>query len=57
MHIPHSSIALFWIVQSQQFSILINHESNPPDGFLEYLKGPHPPPEGFLFLGGDISPP
>lgn len=57
MHILHSSIAHFVFVQTQQFGVLMNRENNPPDGFLEYLKGPHPPPEGYLFLGGDISPP
>ncbi len=57
MRFLHSSIAHFVFVHTQQFCVLITCEDNPPDSFLEYLKGPHPPPEGYLFLGGDITPP
>lgn len=55
MHMPHSSIADFIIVHLQQLALEITYESNPPDGFLEYRKGLHPPPGVSLSpFGGDI---
>ncbi|MDG1067422.1 MAG: hypothetical protein P8P40_03450 [Sulfitobacter sp.] len=53
---PHSSIAQFYIVRLQQIDLERMHESNPPDGFLEYRSGLHPPPGGSLHpFGGDIT--
>ena len=51
---PHSSIAYFFIVQLQNIRLVYKYENNPPDGFLEYQRGLHPPPEGSLLLGGGI---
>jgi hypothetical protein len=55
MHLLHSSIARFFIVQMQRKRLKLIHENNPPDGFLEYPRGLHPPPEDLLSLGGGIS--
>lgn len=55
MQMLHDSIAEFIIVHPQQLALDIWSESNPPDGFLEYRKGLHPPPGVSLSpLGGDI---
>lgn len=55
MQMLHGSIAVFIIVHLQQLALHIRGENNPPDGFLEYRKGLHPPPGVSLSpLGGDI---
>jgi len=41
-------------LQSQQFSVVIVTENDPPDGFHEYQKRFHPPPGRAFILGGDI---
>tara|TARA_R110002049_G_scaffold29790_1_gene101407 strand:- start:474 stop:914 length:441 start_codon:yes stop_codon:yes gene_type:complete len=55
MRLLHSSIARFFIVHMQRNGLNLIHENNPPDGFLEYRRGLHPPPEDLFYLGGGIS--
>ncbi len=50
MQMLHGSIAEFIIVQAQKDSLYMRSENNPPDGFLDYRRGLHPPPEGPLLL-------
>tara|TARA_R100001369_G_scaffold47977_2_gene74461 strand:- start:385 stop:672 length:288 start_codon:yes stop_codon:yes gene_type:complete len=38
----------------QRSGLKLIHENNPPDGFLEYRRGLHPPPEDLFSLGGGI---
>jgi hypothetical protein len=48
MQLLHSGIAFLIIVHPQKIGILRYYENNPPDGFLEYQRDPHSPPEGSL---------
>jgi len=51
----HGGIALIFIVEAQKLTLEEINENNPPDGFLEYRKGLHPPPGVPLSpLGDDI---
>jgi hypothetical protein len=52
----HSRNAEKCLVQLQKLLLSLDHENNPPDGFLEYRKCLHPPPGGaFIFRRRHLS--